>query len=295
MVKSKLSILLTLPILILMSACNSSPQAALPAATSSTTRDITIEVINGNEEGLFEIGEIFTSRHHEGFVIWTHQANFWQPGDEYNAGSLDINVMFDDSQSAEPFVFWSNGIIQNGDNGNGSFLASPMNISVNTSKLPVGQHSMTLQVTNPRGQVFEHTWEFVIKQRSPARLSAPTELIATIEYLLENPYPIPAYFSQASTKPRDLDRFSPIGSGEGLCFVLTRSESLSGAAQWEKISIEVDGKILKDNQFGMESELPSYKHICFTTDFLATGTHLAEVSFILGGQPYSHTWVFEIE
>lgn len=276
-----------------MCACNGSLRANLPTATPSNTRDITIEVIGGNEESsVFEIGEIFMSRHREGFMIWTHQANFWQPGDKFNADSLDVKVIFDDSQSIEPFVSWSNGAIQN---GNGYFLASPMNISINTSTLSVGQHIMTIQVINPHGQVFEQTWDFAIKQRESPRLSAPSSVVPTIEYLFENPYPTPAYFSQNSPKPFEQDRFSPIGAGEGMCFTLTAIPNQYRAPQWAEIGIKVDGTVLKDDQFDMESELPSYKFICFTTDFLATGTHFTTVSFILDGQSYSYTWVFEIE
>jgi hypothetical protein len=311
MVKQKwMTGLIYFSMIALLNACTGSEQQGtpkpIPSATPSNSRDVTIEVINnGEESGVFQIGEIFAFRHREGFQIWTHQANFWQPGDEFNAGSLTVKIIFDDSLVVEPFVFWANGSIQEGENGNGYFLESPMNINISTSSLTLGEHRMMVQVTNPRGQIFDHSWDFVIKEREPARVSAPAVLVPTIEYLLENPHPTPMFFSQNSSTSIELDRFSPIGLGEGMCFTLSEvglvssnpdeTETPFNFSKWHEIRISIDGTILENNQFGMESETPNYNFICFKTEFLAIGSHLAEISFNFDGKMRSHTWAFVIE
>ncbi len=93
--------------LMLASAPTGATALAVPSLTPLPYRDIEIEVLTDTEpDSLFVIGEIFDLRSHEGFQIWTHQSHLWQPGDFFDAGSLDVEVVFDHTRSIEPFIFW---------------------------------------------------------------------------------------------------------------------------------------------------------------------------------------------
>lgn len=263
-------------------------------------RDVTLSILSGaNESDLFHIYEIYDLRNREGFLVLTHQSYFWQEGDKYSVDSLAVDVVFDDSIVIdEPFVFWPNSSRYEDVNSNGYYMATPMNISVDTSGLAIGQHTVMVQVTTPHNEVFSHTWGFMIDQREVARQSTPPEIVPTADYLLDNSLPTPDYISGLPTETHILDRFSPLGSTEGICIGLDLSIFIPINATQDlfnppfsnitPIEFFIDGINLPENLIGQNNS----SSICFSTDFLAEGTHLAEIIFKVNEIEYSYQWAF---
>lgn len=280
-----------------------------PTPTPVPYRAIEIEVLTEPDpDDLFEIGEIFEGRDHEGFLIWTHQSHFWQPGDFFDAGSLTVRVIFDHTLAVEPFVFWRSSGLQNvydaDNNVIGRYLFAGMNISVSTAQLDLGEHTLTVQAQTPHDETFSQNWQFVIRERAIPRLETPPDIAPTTDYLQQFPLPTPAYLRNVATTAKSLDQFSPLGSGEGVCFTLADEPFVPAElidnpfrpAQWEDFTLLVDNTVLTDDQFGGRwSDSPGVLFLCFDTDFLAAGTHLAELRITAHGEPYAFQWAFVIE
>lgn len=264
-----------------LTACMSDQQRVV---IELSDRYVYLEILS-KDSAYFQITETYALRNREGFLIESHQSHFWQPGDEYGAGSLTVDLIFDHQNPIKPFVFWPNASRTHAENGNGFFMATPMNISVDTSMLTIGQHTMQIRVTTPDQRVFEHTWDFAIRNQSGARLSPSDQIKPTIEYLADHPVATSEFLLLRSDKPLLLDHFSPIGATEGLCFTVKVAS--------DQISIAINGTVLQDDQFGVQNqETPGYSFVCVATNFLAAGEHLAEVTTEPQGD--THTWVFAI-
>ena len=279
------------------------------ASGTSANRDIEIELLTDTKpDALFVIDEIFDLRNREGFLIRTHQSHFWQAGDFLNTGSLQVETFFDDVQTVEPFVFWrssvKHGIYDENEELVGGYLAADMNINVNTSELDLGEHMLTISVQTPHDETFSQNWRFVIRERAIPRLDTPIEIAPIAEYLYQHPLPTPEFVKRAEVKSKLLDQFSPLGNREGLCVTLNDEpfvpSELAGnpfrSAIWDEITVTVDNVPLNDNQLGVpDSDVPGVLFLCIDTDFLAAGTHLAEISMTRQGATYSFAWGFVIE
>jgi hypothetical protein len=271
-------------------------------------RDIDIVVLTEESPGdLFEIGDIFALRDREGFQIWTHQSNFWQAGENWGASSLNVNVVFDGNRPVEPFVFWANGSVQNvydaAGERLGSYLASPMTINVSVAKLDIGDHMMTVTVETPDGEIFSQSWDFVIRQRETPRRTTPVEIIPTAEHLVQFPHPTPDYIMRISNEATGLDRFSPIGSGEGLCLALTDAPFVSASTAenpfrpsvWDALTLSFDDVALEGDRVGIQAnDTVGQWLMCGDTDALASGTHMATISIEVDANEYVYSWAFVV-
>ena len=303
-----------MPALIICVACNlshvdsSMSASPEPSPTQRIYRDITIDVLSGEgESDFFEIGDIRTNRDREGFHIWSHQSHFWRPGDEFNAGSLDIEMIFDDLAPYTPFFFWPNGSLQEiyDDDGkpNGVFLATGMTISPSTVDLALGEHTMTIRVANPHDEVFEHTWRFVIRERETPQIPAPLAIVPTAEYLRESPQPTLEFVRNPSIEAKHLDRIngSWIGTREAICFTLDDSsfvppeleDDAFRSAMWDEINLKIDG--VEVDIRSLPNDNVRVRIWCTDSDYLDEGVHLAHLSVSVGGEEYSYMWAFTIE
>jgi hypothetical protein len=279
-----------------------------PTPTPRPIRDIDIEVLTEPAMGaLFEIGDVFTGRHHEGFSIWTEQARFWQPGDFFDAGSLDTRIIFDNTLAIEPFYFWRSSHIAHitGDDGEpiGTFLDTPIYISVSTADLALGPHTLTVEIETPHREVFSQTWEFVIRERATPRAPIPTELAQTAEYLFANPNPTPAYIVKLPTEATSaIDPFLYLE--EGICLViddempvpLEDREDLFRSGMGDNITFAIDSDPLSSEQMrSAPSDSPGHLFICLDTDHLTPGLHIAKIQFRVDETPYSYTWAFAVD
>src|SRR5512145_158373 len=218
-------ILLALVILILSFGAAVMPALSIPTPSPQPTRAITIELLTEPEpEDLFEVVDVFDSRHREGFLIWTKQEYFWQPGDYFNAGSLTVDITLD-GMPTHPFVFWSSSASTSGydedQNVIGSYLSAAMEIGVDTAALPLGEHTMTIHLETPHHQVFMQSWDFVIRERETPRIPIPTDLAATAQYLWQSPEPTPIYMHSHRTAAAHLDLCQR--GVEGICVTLDDS------------------------------------------------------------------------
>jgi len=282
----------------------------LVLATSSPIpeRDISIVVLAEMQDGLFEIGEIFTQREREGFQIWTHQSHFWQPGDEGATGQ-QVTIIFDEHHSIKPFYFWRSPlrrdvIDQITGERLGSYMATDMLISVSTAQLELGRHIMAIQVENSSGAIFTQSWEFEIQQRTIPRQPLPKELAPTAEYLQSNPFPTPEFIVRVDEVAGSLPDFSSLESGEGICLLITDAPFLTDEAfnnpfranAWGNIDIQVDAIALSAEQVSIaRTDAPGNTHICFDTDYLRAGVHLATIVITVDSFDYPYTWAFIIE
>lgn len=241
--------------------------------------------------------------------FWSHQSHFWRPGDDFHAKhELTIEIIFDDTAPYDPFVSWPNGsrteVFDEDGNSSGFFLATPMSISPSTANLALGEHTMTVRVTTPHDEVFEHTWRFVIQERDIPRVDIPPRLLPTAEFLRVSPQPTPAFILRLPTEASYFDRFSGIDSREGICLVLDDTsfvpqdfhEGDFRDPMWEDVIIFVDDIPIDRSQFGdLQPDTPGHWFICVDTDYLAVGVHLAEVTVTADGEEFSYEWVFTIE
>ena len=305
-------ILLTATVGGLMTVCGSDSSLASLNLTSipAPDRNVEIEVLTApTPEELFEIGHVFDLRDREGFLIWTQQAYFWQPGDLFRASSLEVEVVFDDATTYDPFVFWRSSALNTVYNEDGdligTYLAGEMNINVDTSLLSFGHHTVTVNITTPHDEVFTQTWEFVIHERETPRSPVPPELAPTADYLNQHPMPTPVYVLKVSAQAEQLDRFSPIGWGEAVCLTIdddsfvpsAQAGDLSRPSMWDEIHIAVDGTLLRDDQIGIQdTDSPGVLFVCFDTDYLAAGIHLAALNVTVNGidSVFTYTWAFVI-
>ncbi len=190
------------------------------------------------------------------------------------------------------------------DNPIGRFLFADMNISISTSAFDLGEHTLMVRVQTPHDQVFSQSWQFVIRERETPRLETPPEVAPTADYLRQFPLPTPAFLLSLSTQSTLQDRFSPIGLGEGLCLVVDDEPFVPPElahnpfrpAMWEEIVVSVNNVRLNDTQIGIRgSDSPGVLFLCIDTDFLAPGTHLAELDVTANGRMYAYQWAFVIE
>jgi hypothetical protein len=290
--------------------CRLSDTLFAPPATPDviSQRDIDIVVLTEDSPGdLFEIGEIVALRDREGFQIWTHQANFWKSGEDWDPSSLSVNVVFDGNRPVEPFVFWANGSLQNVYDSTGerlgSYLASPMTINVSVAGFDIGDHMMTVSIETPNGEIFSQSWDFVIRQRETPRRTTPIELFPTAEHLAQFPHPTPEYIMRVSNEATGLDRFSPIGSGEGLCLALTDAPFVSAStaenpfrpSAWDAITLSFDNVALDGDRVGIQAnDTVGHRFVCGDTDALASGTHMATITIEVDAIEYVYSWAFVV-
>lgn len=318
--------LMSLAVVIVCAACsgdssdtvaNSSMQTTatlsptITPISPSTTRNV--QIVNNvsqqtnvsSDEEVF-ILEIIGDRDSEGVSIGTYHRHFWEVGntsDELVEG-LDIQIFVDGVlQTNEPFVFWSNGSVQEvyDDDGNflGSYLWSPMTINFGTREVPHGEHSLTIRVTNLSGVVFEKSWDIVINPE--IRESMSVELVPTAQYLQQNPESIPEFIMAADSSTRYIDRFSNhnFPSREGVCVYLEGSifEAIVGSSNspLEFIQIAIDGETLPQDQVsaGGWGDFDDWS-ICAESNYLENGLHLAAFTLLID-PPRSYTWVFSAE
>jgi hypothetical protein len=237
----------------------------------------------------------------------THQANFWKSGEDWDPSSLSVNVVFDGNRPVEPFVFWANGSLQNvydaAGERLGSYLWATMNISVSVAGLDVGDHMMTVSIETPNGEIFSQSWDFVIRQRETPRRTTPIELFPTAEHLAQFPHPTPEYIMRVSNEATGLDRFSPIGSGEGLCLALTDAPFVSAStaenpfrpSAWDAITLSFDNVALDGDRVGIQAnDTVGHRFVCGDTDALASGTHMATITIEVDAIEYVYSWAFVV-
>jgi hypothetical protein len=293
-------------------ATNSSMQTtATPSPTvtpisPATTRNVQI-VSDVSQQTDIPSAEVFTieligDRDSEGVSIGTYHRHFWELGNTSGelVEGLGIQIVVDGVlQTSEPFVFWRNGSVQevydNDGNVLGSYLWSPMTINFSTQEVPVGEHSLTILVTNLSGVVFEKSWDILISPK--IRESMSVELVPSAQYLQQNPESIPEFIQYVDFSTRYIDRFSyhEFPSREGVCVYPEREvmSSIIGSRSYnEVIQMSIDNEILSEDQVSIV--LDERTSICVETNYLENGLHLATFTLLID-PPQSYTWVFSAE
>lgn len=277
----------------------------------ATTRNLQIVSDASQQTDVPSDEEVFTietigDRDSEGISIGTYHRHFWELGNTSGelVDSLDIQIFVDGVlQTTEPFVFWRNGSVQevHDDDGNflGSYLWSPMTINFGTREIPLGEHSLTIQVTNLSGVVFDKSWDILISPE--IRESMIVELVPTAQYLQQNPESISEFIMAADSSTRYIDRFSNhnFPSREGVCAYLEGPifEAIVGSSNspLEFIQIAIDGETLPQDKVSV-GEWGDFdeRSICVESNYLENGLHLATFTLLID-PPRSYTWVFSAE